>query len=602
MHGTEPDEWAGRPLLDMFAEESKPMLPELARRAHEAGHLTYESIHVRADGSTFPVLTEVTAYKDEKGEVLFRAANFIDITERKRAERELELERLKLQRLLEGAPFAVVVYEGPEHVVRYSNPKHDEMTGERVAVGKPLVECLPELAGHDVVRILDEVYETGQTRNVREYQIPLMRGGRLKDRWFDVTWQAMHDASGRVSAVLVSAIEVTEHVLARKRLEEAHRVTEAITSNATLGLLMMDARQHCTFMNPAAERITGFRLEEVQGKPLHYFVHHSHPDGTPYPMEECPIDRALPTKNQERGEDVFVHKDGRFYPVAFTASPLLEGGKPVGTVIEVRDTTEERAAQRERERILADLRAAVAARDEFLSIASHELKTPLTPLQLQLDALRRLLGEAGARDGRLAGKIEQAARQTARLSRLVESLLDVSRITGGQLPLEREEIDFAELVSEVAERFREEARRAGCSLAVDVEAPVVGRWDRLRLEQVVANLISNAIKYGAGKPVEVHLAAGEGAARLTVRDYGLGVAEEDKKRIFERFERAVSMRHYGGLGLGLYIARQIIEAHGGSIAVSSERGAGSTFTITLPLERAAAAREPRPPQPGGGRR
>lgn len=122
------------------------------------------------------------------------------------------------------------------------------------------------------------------------------------------------------------------------------RQLEAVANNATLALFIMDHRQHCTYMNPAAERMTGFRLAEVQNRPLHDYVHHTHPDGTPYPLEECPIDQAFPQNMREQGEETFVHKDGHFYPVAFTASPILEGGRPVGTIIEVRDITEEKHA------------------------------------------------------------------------------------------------------------------------------------------------------------------------------------------------------------------------------------------------------------------
>ena len=134
--------------------------------------------------------------------------------------------------------------------------------------------------------------------------------------------------------------------------EHYRRQLEAVCNNATVALFIMDGRQHCTYMNSAAEKLTGFTLSEVQGRPLHYFVHHTRPDGTPYPLEECPIDRALPENNQEQGEDIFVHKDGSFYPVAFTASPIRENGVPVGTIIEVRATENENRAAAERERLL----------------------------------------------------------------------------------------------------------------------------------------------------------------------------------------------------------------------------------------------------------
>jgi PAS domain S-box-containing protein len=153
---------------------------------------------------------------------------------------------------------------------------------------------------------------------------------------------------------------------------DRRRQLEAVCDNATVSLFIMDARQHCTYMNPAAEKLTGYTLEEVQGRPLHDFVHHTRPDGTPYPLEECPIDRALPENNQEQGEDVFVHKDGHFYPVAFTASPLREKGVPVGTVIEVRDTTEEKRAEEELRRS-AERRANILDRiaDGFVAF-DHE--------------------------------------------------------------------------------------------------------------------------------------------------------------------------------------------------------------------------------------
>jgi PAS domain S-box-containing protein len=664
-------------------------------------------------------------------------------------------------------------------------------------------------------------------------------------------------------------------------LRVQNRLTRAITDNATTGLVVMDARQHCTFLNPAAERIFGYTLAQVQefARPLHDIVHHTRPDGRPYPMAECPIDRALPTRAQEQGEDIFVRPDGSFYPVAFTASPLISEGRPVGTVIEVQDITARRSAeealrrseehlrnllesipqlvwttgpngdadyvnsrwfaysgmpqrrlrpeelyqvihpedvarlrpywreatsagraweaeyrlraadgsyrwhlgralpihdeagrllkwfgsamdiddvrrQREAQRFLAeasallgasldyeatlqqvarlavpaladwcavdlleeggrirrlavahadpdkvrlawelaarypmkledpygvpqvlrtgepewvadipdsllvestkgdaellrisrelglrsyivvplvargrifgaislvyaeserrhgepevqlaadlgrraalavdnarlyrDAQAAIQLRDEFLSVASHELKTPLTPLQLKLQLLRREAeGAEHVSRERVLRNVEGAEAQVRRLRDLIDDLLDVSRLSQGRLSLTLEQVDLADVVRRVVSGFSPQAVKACCTLSVELEEPLLGHWDRLRLEQVVTNLLTNALKYGAGKPVTLRLERAADLARLTVRDEGIGIQPEHLGRIFGKFERAVSERHYGGLGLGLYITRQIVEALGGTIRVESRPGEGALFTVELPRQ------------------
>ena len=234
----------------------------------------------------------------------------------------------------------------------------------------------------------------------------------------------------------------------------------------------------------------------------------------------------------------------------------------------------------QQEAIAASLKEAVQARDEFLSVASHELKTPLAAFQLQLALIdRNLTPESRAL---ISERLSTAGRQVQRLHGLVETLLDVSALASGQLVLEREEVDLSHVVAQAVGRMREELERAGSALRLEAQGPLVGRYDRHRLELVVANLISNAARYGRGQPIEVSLRDSAGRARLTVTDHGMGIHPEDAARIFERFERAVSSRHYGGLGLGLWIARQVVEAHGGYIQVDSTPGQGATFTVELP--------------------
>ncbi|APR76031.1 Signal transduction histidine kinase CheA [Minicystis rosea] len=226
---------------------------------------------------------------------------------------------------------------------------------------------------------------------------------------------------------------------------------------------------------------------------------------------------------------------------------------------------------------------AVRARNEFLTVASHELNTPVTSLMLALSSLRRATASGRPVDAHVMDKrIELASRQGTRLTRLINDLLDVSRVEAGPLALELTDVDLDALVREVIERFKDELSQSRCRVTVHASAPLVGRWDRARLDRVVMDLLSNAIKFGAGKPIEIFLDAERGIARLAVRDHGIGIEREQRDRIFGRFERAVSERHYGGLGLGLYISRRIVEDHGGTIRCDSRLGAGTTFTVELP--------------------
>ncbi len=235
-------------------------------------------------------------------------------------------------------------------------------------------------------------------------------------------------------------------------------------------------------------------------------------------------------------------------------------------------------------RLYHEAQQAVRVREEFLQVASHELKTPLTPLSLKLQMLARA-AETFPRERfpRLGGDVEMMLQQVKRLSSLMDELLDVSRINSGRFMLTLEVVDLCTLVRDTMGRFEPEVLRLGGRLEADIPDVLVGVWDRQRLEQVMTNLLSNALKYGGGQPVQVRVREEGGLARVVVRDQGIGIAREALPRIFEKFERAVSDRHYGGLGLGLYITKQIVEALGGTIRAESAPDRGSTFTVELPL-------------------
>jgi signal transduction histidine kinase len=241
----------------------------------------------------------------------------------------------------------------------------------------------------------------------------------------------------------------------------------------------------------------------------------------------------------------------------------------------------------ERERLLEERRQAVEARDHFLAVAAHELRTPLATLTLLVDHLLAMLRDSPTVDSSpVIGQVQQLTmlkRQVERLSALVVEMLDISRITSGSLDLVPGSVDLRDVVREVIDRFDLEIQRRHVEVRVDAPEPVRGFWDAARVDRVVTNLMTNALKYGAGLPVEVSVRAEGSWALVVIRDHGVGIPDEEQSKIFGPFARAVAARHHAGLGLGLWISEQIVQASGGRIKVDSRPEEGSTFTVELPL-------------------
>src|SRR5262245_48971921 len=364
--------------------------------------------------------------------------------------------------------------------------------------------------------------------------------------------------------------EREREALERKNQERYRRLLDAMPQC----IWAADGDGHVNYWNRPGLAYCGLKPADVREES---FWECLHPDDRAEAREhwQAGLRSGAPFERQVR---IKRATDGSYRWHIARAVPEREpDGAIVGWIATATDIDDQKQAEEA-------LRKAIILRDDFLSVASHELRTPLTSLKLEVANLSRIARRDGSREStpRLMAKVEKIDSQAARLHRLIDELLDVSRIAAGRLELHVETVDLAQVVNEVGSRFSDEAARAGSTLNVHAPTAVVGRWDKGRLDQVVTNLVSNAIKYGDNKPIDVAVASDEKTAIITIRDRGLGIAEGDHERIFGRFERAASSRHYGGIGLGLWIVKQIIDALGGTVTVESTPGDGSTFRVELP--------------------
>ncbi|HET9552626.1 MAG TPA: ATP-binding protein [Anaeromyxobacteraceae bacterium] len=491
-----------------------------------------------------------------------------------------------------------------------------------------LLKALGRRAGSDVGSSVFELFkdvgwaldgvrraQAGRTVTVR---------GPVDDRFYEARFAPVRGDDGAVVEVVGMASDATELHGAEERLRRQAFRLEALAEASRVFASGLDYR---TTLDTVARRLSELigdgaliRMISDDGAWLvPVAVYHDDPEraalrkrmlqGSPQRAGEGLTASVLATGRTLRVEHLtpeFVHARMKQEYWAYLEgasslliAPLIHRRQTLGHITLLRDqgrpayTHEDetlledlahRAAQAiENARLYGQSQAAVVARDEFLSIASHELRTPLTALRLALENMRRVAareaqGAPSAHVERVLGAAERAGQ---RLEKLVEALLDVSRIHMGRLELDVEEVDLGAVVAEAVSELGDELAQSGSTVSV-VGEPTLGWWDRLRLGQVVTNLLSNAVKYGAGKPIEIRYGLREGRAWLWLRDHGIGIDPADQRHIFERFERAVSSQNYGGLGLGLYIVKRILEAHGGSVEVESAPGEGAAFTVVLP--------------------
>jgi PAS domain S-box-containing protein len=417
-----------------------------------------------------------------------------------------------------------------------------------------------------------------------------LRGRDGRYRWFLSRARPIRDEQGKVTMWFGTNTDITEEREAaaeRERLageiERQRRLLKSVTDNATSALLVMDAEGRGTFWNPAAERMTGYTAEEATGRTLGEMIHHAHPHGTP-PPDRCPIDRALLHGGEVDGhEDVFVRRNGELFPVVCAAKPILENGRPAGTVIEIREVTREKQAEEALMRAKQEAEEANRAKSEFLATMSHELRTPLNAILGFTDLMEIGIPEPLPQRARLqVRRIDESARH---LLGIIEQILTFSRVEAEQERVVHEIVDLHEVIGSAATMADSLAQKKGLRLVCDLErAPVVIRSDQLKLRQILLNLLGNAIKFTAHGVVELTGQQEDGEVILRVRDTGIGILPEHLSRVFDPFWQVDQShtRTSGGTGLGLTVSRGLARLLGGDIQVHSEPGVGSTFELRLP--------------------
>jgi PAS domain S-box-containing protein len=560
-----------------------------------------------------------------------------DITELRRAQQEreelhqqVEEERNHLRAILEQLPVAVHIVEAPSGRTLYANAQSEQLLGHPMFEARSVKDYVKYRAIHPDGRRyaaeeypLSRVLATGEPQPGHEVLYDRPDGSV---RVFHINAGPIRDTQGKLRAVVASFMDITALKRAERHQAFLASVSETLASSldyeATLAHVVQravpDLGDGCTLdlLEPdgsirrlAASHVDPARAELSWALARHHPLRLEEPYGSGAVISTGRTELAADITDemlvQYASDPEHLELLRKTRVTSSLTVPLHARGRTFGALcffycregypravhrydqdaqVLAEDVARRAALAVDNARLYREAHLAVRLRDEFLSVASHELKTPLTPLNLTLTTLSRELQE---RDGeaqaeRLHRYLQVARRQVMKLSMLISALFDVSRISQGKLTLELTEVDLGEVLGEVVAWFAPEAARVGSELRVEGAARVSGRWDRLRLEQVITNLLSNAIRYGAGRPIHARVEVEGELARLVVRDEGIGIAPEALERIFGKFERAVSDRHYGGLGLGLYITRSIVEALGGSVQVESRPGEGATFSVELP--------------------
>jgi PAS domain S-box-containing protein len=567
-YGWSRDEALGRNAQALLQTRFPTSFEEVLSTALEQGRWDGELIHTTKSGEVLTVASRWAFQRDEQGQPVAILEINRDVTHQRQAERELQENEQRLQLALQSA--RMVAWEW-------------DPTADRVTVNGDL----REIYGTDVVSEASQgfamVHPEDRERHEATVQASVASGTDYRSEfrivrpdngevvWLEERGHPIVDADGRVVRLTGVVIDISGRKRAEAESERIFREFEAVVRQMPVGVIVAEAPDGAAMLvNEEARRITGFGFPEqlniadytaIQG------FRGLRPDGSEYQPEEWPLARALRTGEVVIGEEMELDRgDGLHVPIRSSAAPIQDtDGSIVAAVVAFEDISEQRRLEQ--------------ARQDFVSIVAHELRNPLAGIR----GYAQLMKRRSSYDERAVNVIVS---QVDQLERRLSDLTDLSRLEAGRLTLERRPADLVELVHAAVEQARGQSDRHKFRVEAP-DRPVVGSWDRDRIGQVLTNLLTNAIKYSPqGGEVVVRVAEQGGEAVLSVSDQGLGIAPSDLPRLFERFYRAPdSGATARGLGLGLYIVKELVETHGGRIvAESAGEERGSTFTVSLPLD------------------
>ncbi|MDN5275849.1 MAG: hypothetical protein JWN33_498 [Candidatus Saccharibacteria bacterium] len=401
-----------------------------------------------------------------------------------------------------------------------------------------------------------------------------------------------HLATPDIGAIVGNFRNITDQRRINESLRSQTAILRALSENTMLALFMLDEHNYCTFMNPAAESLIGYSFDEVKEmkKTFHDIVHHTRPDGSAYPLSDCPIYQAVIKKHRVHGDEYFSGSDGTFHPVTFTASPILKDGESVGMVVEARDISIERAAEEEYKRLTLveaqrnELLKLSNAKDEFIALASHQLRTPATAVkQYTAMLLEGFRGKLAIEQRELLLKAYQS---NERELTIIDDLLKVAKLDAGKVQIQKENIDIIHMINDVIDGLGSSARFKEISIIQKHKVPkLIVYIDPELFRMVIENLIDNAIKYSPKRStVTISVATKKNVVHIYVADNGVGIAKEDLKHLFIKFSRIDNPLSVlaGGTGLGLYWVKKIVTLHNAKITAKPNKPNGTIFEIKLP--------------------